>query len=226
MDAVLNDWQTAPIPERTRGALSLLEMMTLHPAEIDKPYIDRLLDSGLSRLALQEAANVGFHYNLIDRVADAFDFPVPQGVHLKRLARMLNITGRMLRGKSVKEAWVVGADGLIRPPEVELGRNQLLSTTGATSPELRKAVEAYVMARWDMDRTVAASLPSILEPYLSKLAKHAYRIMDEDLNELRRAGYSDEMLYEITIVGAFGAALVGLEQLYRVLYHDSGIRQY
>ena len=47
---------------------------------------------------------------------------------------------------------------------------------------------------------------------------HAYRIVDEDIESLREQGYSDEMLYEITLVGAVGAALVGLESVYQYLY--------
>ena len=42
--------------------------------------------------------------------------------------------------------------------------------------------------------------------------------MDEDLEALKQAGYSDDRLYEITIVGSTGAALVGLEKLYEAMY--------
>jgi hypothetical protein len=218
LDAVLDDWQTAPVPERTRAALGLLERMTCKPNTIEDSYIDRLLDEGLSRLEIQEAANVGFHYNLIDRVADAFDFPIPEGIHLKRLARMLNFTGKLLRGSPAEESWVIGEDGVKRPPEVELGRKRLLETPGATSPGLKRAVEAYVMGKWNVDRESRDVLPHDLEPYLNKLAQQAYKIVDQDFDDLRGAGYSEEMLYEITIVGATAAALVGLETLYQVLY--------
>ena len=103
---MLEDWRTAEIPETTRAALKLLEYMTVHPQDIDLALIDELHQVGLGNLAIQEAANVGFHYNLIDRVADAFDFPVPEGVQQKRLARMLNITGAFLRGSAAEEIWV------------------------------------------------------------------------------------------------------------------------
>ena len=73
IDAVLEDWTTAEIPEKTRAALKLLEYMTVHPQDIDLELITELRTIGLDNLAIQEAANVGFHYNLIDRVADAFD---------------------------------------------------------------------------------------------------------------------------------------------------------
>lgn len=221
LDAVLNDWTTADIPEKTRGALKLLEFMTVHPQDIDRVLIEELRTAGLDNLAIQEAANVGFHYNLIDRVADAFDFPIPRGLAQKRLARMLNITGRLLKAPPAEEVWVFGEGDLTRPPEVEKGRSQLLTIHGATDPDLRRAVEAYVVAQWGVIREVARDHPSELENFLKKLSLHAYRIIDEDIDDLRVSGYSDEMIYEITLVGAVGAALVGLEAVYKYLYEES-----
>jgi len=218
LDAVLNDWTTADIPEKTRGALKLLEIMTVYPQDIDRDLINELRIAGLDNLAIQEAANVGFHYNLIDRVADAFDFPIPQGVAQKRLARMLNITGKLLRAPQAEEAWVEGQGGVSRPPEVEKGRSQLLSILGATDPDLRRSVEAYVVAQWGINRDVAMDLPSELENYLKKLSLYAYQIVDEDIGALKHSGYSDGMIYEITLVGALASALVGLEAVYKNLY--------
>jgi hypothetical protein len=214
----LDDWRTADIPERTRAGLKLLEYMTVQPQEIDLNLINELRAAGLDNLAIQETANVGFHYNLIDRVADAFDFPVPEGVQQKRLARMLNITGRILRGSDAEEVWVRGEGGVIRPPEVEKGRDHLFAVEGATDPNLRKAVEAYVFSCWGGAREGEFNLPKELEVYLRKLSLHAYKIVDEDLDTIKLLGYTDEMIYEITLVGAVGAALVGLEAVYKILY--------
>ena len=218
LDAVLDDWRTADISEKTRAALMLLETMTLRPQKIDEELLTDLRQAGLDNLAIQEAANVGFHYNLIDRVADAFDFPVPEGLQQERLARMLNFTGGLLRGSEAEEVWVRGEGGVVRPPEVEKGREHLLSVDGATTPDLRRAVEAFVVSCWGGDRNGDLNLPQGLDNYLKKLALHAYKIVDEDLEAIKEQGYTDEMIYEITIVGAVGAALVGLEAVYKYLY--------
>ena len=218
LNEVLEDWTTADIPEKTRGALRLLEYMTTHPQDIDQALLKDLRSDGLDTLAIQEAANVGFHYNLIDRVADAFEFPVPQGVQQERLARMLNLTGKFLRGAPARESWIRSADGRIRPPEVEKGREHLLEIEGTTEPDLRRAVEAYVTAQWGWERRHSGDLPPELEIYLRKLALHAYRILDEDVESLQKQGYTDNLIYEITLVGAVGAALVGLEAVYQHLY--------
>lgn len=195
--------------------------MTLHPMDLDQTFVDQLWEDGLDEMAITEAANVAFHYNLIDRVADAFDFPVPEGVNRQRLAKMLNFTGGLLRGSSAPEVWVRGEYGVIRPPELEIGRKHFLSAPGATDPALRRSVEAFVMSQWGIDREEVVPVPEVLEPYLKKLALHAYRIMDEDLEALREAGYSDVVIYEITLIGAIGTALVGIEQLFNVMYGKS-----
>ena len=61
MDAVLADYETAPVDERLRGALHFLA--TLEPA--------RALAAGVSREALREAAEVKAAFDLITRYADA-----------------------------------------------------------------------------------------------------------------------------------------------------------
>jgi hypothetical protein len=222
MDAVLEDWKTADIPERTRAALGLLEYMTLRPLDIDFPFMKGLWEARLAGPAIREAANVGSHYNFINRVADAFAFPIPDGAQKARLATMLNIAGKMMKGSYAESVWVRGTDGRIRPTEVDVGREHILTADGVTEPALRRAVEAFVMAKWGVHRQEETLLPDVLKPYLEKLALHAYRIVDDDMDDLRDAGYRDEAIYEITIVGAFGAALVGLEMVFEAMYGESG----
>jgi alkylhydroperoxidase family enzyme len=220
MDAVLDDWTTAAIPERTRAALRLLECMTLRPLELDASFAGGLRDDGLDDLAIREAANVGFHYNLINRVADAFDFPIPKGRQKARFAATLNLAGRLFKGRYADPVWVRGDDGRILPTEVHRGRRRLLSAAGRTDPALRRAVEAFVTKKLGLSESEKSPVPAALTPYLEKLALHAYRIVDEDVDALRAAGYSDEAIYEITIVGAFGAASVGLGRLFGALYGE------
>ena len=218
LDEVLEDWTTADIPERTRAALSLLECMTLHPMDINSAFVEGLHKDGLDDPSIREAANVGFHYNLINRVADAIDFPLPEGFQNKRLAKLLNFVSKILRGTPAERAWIRGEDGCIRPPEVEVGRKQVLTANGETDPSLRRSVETFVTAQWGLERPNTDPVPAELETYLKKLSLHAYKIFDEEFESLKNAGYTDGMLYEITMVGSVGAALVGIEKLYEALY--------
>jgi len=68
VDAILADYERAPIDERLRETLRFLETMTLRPDELDA---SRALAAGVSRQALRDAADVCAAFNLITRFADA-----------------------------------------------------------------------------------------------------------------------------------------------------------
>ena len=40
VEAVLEDWRTAPVDDRLRAALALLEVITLEPASLDHTHIE------------------------------------------------------------------------------------------------------------------------------------------------------------------------------------------
>lgn len=218
MQAVLDDWTTADVPERTRAALRLLEAMTLRPLEIDTAFVDDLRADGLDDESIREAANVGFHYNLINRVADAFDFPIPKAEAKAKLAKMLDVAGKLLKGVRSDRLWDRDDEaGRTRPAEVHVGRERMLCVEATTAPELRSAVEGFVLAEWG-HAPAGEAPPQELHAYLRKLARHAFKITDEDVDALREAGYDDDALWEITVVGSFASALVGLERLYGAMY--------
>jgi alkylhydroperoxidase family enzyme len=68
VDAVLDDYESAPIDARLRETLRFLETMTLEPGKIDAV---RALDAGVSREALRDAAYVAAAFSVITRFADA-----------------------------------------------------------------------------------------------------------------------------------------------------------
>lgn len=77
VDAVLEDWRTAPIPERLRAALTYLEALTLRPTEVNADTMRALQAAGVSAQAIREATYVCFLFNVLDRLADALDFALP-----------------------------------------------------------------------------------------------------------------------------------------------------
>ena len=54
-------------------------------------------------------------------------------------------------------------------------------------------------------------VPPELAAYVDKVAKHAYKVTDEDVAALKKAGYSEDQLFEITVAAATGAALKRLD---------------
>jgi alkylhydroperoxidase family enzyme len=75
--AVLDDWQTAPVNEQVKAMLGYLEKLTLHPDEIGKSDVASLYAAGISPQAVNEALYICVLFNIIDRIADALNFALP-----------------------------------------------------------------------------------------------------------------------------------------------------
>ena len=54
--------------------------------------------------------------------------------------------------------------------------------------------------------------PARLAGYVDKVRRQAYRLTDEDFEALRRAGCSEEEIFEATVCAAVGAGLGRLEK--------------
>lgn len=78
--AVLADWQTAPIDEKLRATLGLVQKITLAPGEVRAEDVNLVRAVGVSDEAIVTAVYVCAIFNLIDRIADALKFHVPDRV--------------------------------------------------------------------------------------------------------------------------------------------------
>ncbi len=81
---------------------------------------------------------------------------------------------------------------------------------GATSPELRRAIEGYA-AHLSRTGWATATIPPELEAYVRKVTLYAYKVTDEDIAKLKALGYTEDDLFEITISAALGAGRTRLE---------------
>jgi alkylhydroperoxidase family enzyme len=86
----------------------------------------------------------------------------------------------------------------------------VLQTPGDADPELRCAVEAYAASLGGRQGPVP-ELPDDLRPYVENVARHAYKVVDADIDGLRDAGYSEDAIFEVTLAAALGAAQARLE---------------
>jgi uncharacterized peroxidase-related enzyme len=77
VEAVLQNWRTAPVEEKLRGMLGFLEKVTLTPSEVTAEDVSALHSVGISDQAMEEALYVCFLFNVMDRLADAFGFDLP-----------------------------------------------------------------------------------------------------------------------------------------------------
>ncbi|MCI0636173.1 MAG: hypothetical protein L0206_20000 [Actinobacteria bacterium] len=72
---------------------------------------------------------------------------------------------------------------------------RLLDGPGATAPEMRRAVA-------DGDPIG----DPLIDGYLEKIRRHAYRITEADIHEMTAAGWDEDRIFELSICAAFGAA--------------------
>ncbi|MEM7153068.1 MAG: hypothetical protein AAF799_09500 [Myxococcota bacterium] len=93
VDAVLEDHRTAPIEEPVRAALELVYRLTTEPDSFGPEHIEAALEAGLDERAIHEAMYVCFAFNVIDRLADAFEFEIHDATHQGITARMLGRLG-------------------------------------------------------------------------------------------------------------------------------------
>jgi alkylhydroperoxidase family enzyme len=89
VQAVYTEPATAPVSEQVKAALALIESFTLRPSQLRPEDLAVARRAGLTDQAIEDAFNVATLFNVIDRLADAFDFYVPDNDGLEHGARML-----------------------------------------------------------------------------------------------------------------------------------------
>ncbi len=89
MRAALANPDTAPIPERVRAMLRFLRKLTLEPEAVGADDVRALHAVGLGDAAIEEGVYVATMFNVIDRLADAFDFRPNDDKGLRWVARIL-----------------------------------------------------------------------------------------------------------------------------------------
>lgn len=96
------------------------------------------------------------------------------------------------------------------PSKIQTAVDALLTKPAVLSPSLRQSVEAHAAGLGGGVRP-SQELPSELVDYVNKVALHAYKVTDQDLQQLKDNGYSEDMIFEITLCASLGAGLARLE---------------
>jgi hypothetical protein len=94
----------------------------------------------------------------------------------------------------------------------------ILATRGETDPALRRAVKERASELGGLAFETSAPIPAALTSYVDKVALHAYKVTDEDIDSLRRTGYSEDAIFEITLSAALGAGVARLEYGFKALF--------
>ena len=89
MAAVLADYRTAPIDEKLRAMLGLLETFTLRPDELGPDDVRAVLATGVTREMIRDAFYVAFLFNGYDRLADTLGWELPEDRYYVKAGRFL-----------------------------------------------------------------------------------------------------------------------------------------
>lgn len=89
MQAVLDDWRTAPVNERTKAMLGFLETLSMTPDAVTAKDMAPLRAAGLNDAAIEEAIHVSTLFNVYVRLADAFEFHIPDEIGFEKSATSL-----------------------------------------------------------------------------------------------------------------------------------------
>jgi hypothetical protein len=74
-------------------------------------------------------------------------------------------------------------------------RRAVMESSGATDRALRAAVAS------------GDGVPTDLAPVITKIRANAYKVTDEDIEGLKRAGRSEDEIFELTCAAALGVSL-------------------
>jgi alkylhydroperoxidase family enzyme len=82
----------------------------------------------------------------------------------------------------------------------------ILRTPGELDVGIRTAIEARAAELGGRTEHAEPDVPEDLRAYVEKVARHAYKVVDGDLEQLKAAGYSEDAIFEATLASALGAA--------------------
>ena len=110
------------------------------------------------------------------------------------------------------------------PAEVRRVAETVLDGPGEAPNTVRRSVEVWA-ARLGGGEREEVPIPSELEGYVQKVALYAYKVTDEDVEELKARGYSEDAIFEINIAASLGAGLARVEKGLGVLKGE-GVRDW
>lgn len=65
-----------------------------------------------------------------------------------------------------------------------------------------------------------SAVPTVAKAYTDKVRRHAYKVTDHDIENLKAGQWSEDDIFELTVAAALGAGLSRLDQARRALHED------
>jgi hypothetical protein len=105
-----------------------------------------------------------------------------------------------------------GGRRTVYPAKIQKLVDTFFTSPGRTTPALRRAIEAHGASLAGGERKDEGPVPEELATYMEKVVLYTYKTMDEDVDEMKRAGYSEDEIFEITLSATLGPSLARLER--------------
>ena len=86
---MIDDYRSAPIDEKLRAILGLLETFTLNPEHMTVARVREVIDTGVTREAIRDAFYVAFLFNVYDRLADTLGWELPDPRYYTKAGQFL-----------------------------------------------------------------------------------------------------------------------------------------
>ncbi len=86
-------------------------------------------------------------------------------------------------------------------------KHTLLTAEGELDPDLRAAAFAHAANAAGDPTAIVKPMPEPLASFVDKVTQRAYQIVDDDIEDLRRAGFSEDAILEAVLATAVGAGV-------------------
>jgi alkylhydroperoxidase family enzyme len=104
------------------------------------------------------------------------------------------------------------AVGLALSPAMDQIDEAVLSSAGDSDPGLRRAAFYFTRAiAGTGEPPLGADLEEPLRTFVDKVARHAYKVLPEDIDALEQAGFSEDAIFELILATACGAGRARLD---------------
>jgi len=93
---------------------------------------------------------------------------------------------------------------------------------GAHSPQSLLTAVADRAATDGGAKRETTAVPAELQPYIDKVSRTPYKVVDGDIETLKALGLSEDEIFELTVATAFGAGAGRFEKTLALLDEDGG----
>ena len=108
-------------------------------------------------------------------------------------------------------------EGTRRGSDLHHLRIAVLRSHGDAPIDLREHVEARAAQLAGRRSDHREILPPEVRELVEKIARHAYRVTDEDIHHVLHAGHSEDAVFEIVVCAAVGAGAARFERAMEAL---------